>query len=151
MQNVIVTSKLSSTICDYAIASYDRNVFSDVKGDEHNSDIYGLYSVEINYTFNNVERSAEELDSLVKNEVTKLYDKLKDKKIEKDQIFAQTDRKSVGLTFYISNNYGGTSMLCSASLIYNDDIGFVEESYQNEISKTIVTIKDIEDAKNRNY
>ena len=52
---------------------------------------------------------------------------------------------------YIPNNNGGTSILSSTSLIYNKDKGFVEESYQNELNRTIVTNEKIEDAKKRSY
>lgn len=151
MENVIVTSKLVSTVCDYAREVYNKEVFSEVKGDPDNSDPMRMYSVEVNYVFNDNTKTAEEYDSLIKDELTKLYNKLKGKVIEKDQIFAETDRKSIGLSFYIPNNNGGTSILCSASLIYNKDIGFVEESYQKELSRTIVTNERIEDAIKRSY
>ena len=149
--NVIVTSKLTSTVCDYAREVYNRDVFSEVKGDPSNSDTMSLYSVEVDYIFNDNTKTAEEYDSLIKDELTKLYNKLKGKVIEKDQIFAETDRKSVGLSFYIPNNNGGTSILSSTSLIYNKDKGFVEESYNNELNRTIVTSEKIEDAKKRSY
>ena len=151
MENVIVTSKLVSTVCDYAREVYNKEVFSEVKGDSDNSDPMSMYSVEVDYVFNNNTKTAEEYDALIKDELTKLYNKLKGKVIEKDQIFAETDRKSIGLSFYIPNNNGGTSILCSASLIYNKDIGFVEESYQKELSRTIVTSERIEDAIKRSY
>lgn len=151
MENVIVTSKLVSTVCDYAREVYNRDAFSEVKGDPDNSDPMSMYSVEVDYVFNDNTKSAEEYDSLVKEEITKLYNKLDGKVIEKDQIFAETDRKSIGLSFYIPNNNGGTSILCSASLIYNKDIGFVEESYQKELSRTIVTSEKIQDAIKRSY
>lgn len=149
--NVIVTSKLTNTVCDYAREVYNRDVFSEVKGDPSNSDTMSLYSVEVDYIFNDNTKTAEEYDSLIKDELTKLYNKLKGKVIEKDQIFAETDRKSVGLSFYIPNNNGGTSILSSTSLIYNKDKGFVEESYNNELNRTIVTSEKIEDAKKRSY
>lgn len=151
MENVIVTSKLVSTVCDYAREVYNKEVFSEVKGDPDNSDPMRMYSVEVDYVFYDNTKTAEEYDSLIKDELTKLYNKLKGKVIEKDQIFAETDRKSIGLSFYIPNNNGGTSILCSASLIYNKDIGFVEESYQKELSRTIVTSERIEDAIKRSY
>lgn len=149
--NVIVTSKLTSTVCDYAREVYNKDIFSKVVGDSQNSEMTRLYSVEVDYYFIDGNKSAEEYDILIKDELTKLYNKLKGKVIEKDQIFAETDRKSVGLSFYIPNNNGGTSILGSASLIYNKDKGFVEESYQNELNRTIVTNENIEDAKKRSY
>lgn len=149
--NVIVTSKLTSTVCDYAREVYNKDVFSKVVGDSQNSEMTRLYSVEVDYYFIDGNKDAEEYNMLIKEELTKLYNKLKGKVIEKDQIFAETDRKSVGLSFYIPNNNGGTSILCSTSLIYNKDIGFVEESYQKELSRTMVTNDKIEDAKKRSY
>lgn len=139
MENVIVTSKLVSTVCDYAIEVYNRDAFSGVKEDFENSQMVRSYSVEADYIFYDNTKKAEECDALIKEEITKLYNKLKGKIIEKDQIFAEIDRKSIGLSFYIPNNNGGTSILCSASLIYDKDIGFTEESYQKEIDRTIVT------------
>ena len=149
--NVIVTSKLTSTVCDYAREVYNKDIFSKVVGDSQNSEMTRLYSVEVDYYFIDGNKSAEEYNTLIKDELTKLYNKLKGKVIEKDQIFAETDRKSVGLSFYIPNNNGGTSILSSTSLIYNKDKGFVEESYQNELNRTIVTSENIEDAKKRSY
>lgn len=149
--NVIVTSKLTSTVCDYAREVYNKDVFSKVVGDSQNSEMTRLYSVEVDYYFIDGNKDAEEYNMLIKEELTKLYNKLKGKVIEKDQIFAETDRKSVGLSFYIPNNNGGTSILCSTSLIYNKDIGFVEESYQKELSRIMVTNDKIEDAKKRSY
>lgn len=149
--NAIVTSKLTSTVCDYAREVYNKDIFSKVVGDSQNSEMTRLYSVEVDYYFIDGNKSAEEYNTLIKEELTKLYNKLKGKVIEKDQIFAETDRKSVGLSFYIPNNNGGTSILGSTSLIYNKDKGFVEESYQNELNRTIVTNEKIEDAKKRSY
>lgn len=151
MDNVIVTSKLVNTVFDYAKEVYNREVFSEVKGNPDNSDPMSMYSVEVDYIFDDNTKTAEEYDALIKEELTKLYNKLKGKVIEKDQIFAETDRKSIGLSFYIPNNNGGTSILCSASLIYKKDIGFVEESYQKELNRTIVTNEKIKDAKTRSY
>ena len=151
MDNIIVTSKLVNTVCDYAKEVYNREVFSEVKGNPDNSDPMSMYSVEVDYIFYDNTKTAEEYDALIKEELTKLYNKLKGKVIEKDQIFAKTDRKSIGLSFYIPNNNGGTSILCSASLIYKKDIGFVEESYQKELNRTIVTNEKIKDAKTRSY
>lgn len=151
MENVIVTSELVGTVCDYAKEVYNRDVFSKVEGDPNNSDPMSLYSVEVDYVFNDNTKTAEEYDALIKEEITKLYNKLKGKVIEKDQIFAETERKSIGLSFYIPNIKGGTSILSSASLIYKKDSGFVEESYQKELNRTIVTSEKIEDAIKRNY
>ena len=151
MENVIVTSKLVSTVCDYAREVYNKEVFSEVKGDPNNSDSMSMYSVEVDYIFNDNTKTAEEYDSLIKDELTKLYNKLKGKVIEKDQIFAETDRKSIGLSFYIPNNNGGTSILCSAKLLYTSEKGFDEEIYQNELNRTIVKDTYIEDAIKRSY
>ena len=151
MENVIVTSKLVSTVCDYAREVYNKEVFSEVKGDPNNSDSMSMYSVEVDYIFNDNTKTAEEYDSLIKDELTKLYNKLKGKVIEQDQIFAETDRKSIGLSFYIPNNNGGTSILCSAKLLYTSEKGFDEEIYQNELNRTIVKDTYIEDAIKRSY
>ena len=151
MENVIVTSKWVSTVCDYAREVYNKEVFSEVKGDPNNSDSMSMYSVEVDYIFNDNTKTAEEYDSLIKDELTKLYNKLKGKVIEKDQIFAETDRKSIGLSFYIPNNNGGTSILCSAKLLYTSEKGFDEEIYQNELNRTIVKDTYIEDAIKRSY
>ena len=82
MENVIVTSKLVSTVCDYAREDYNRDAFSEVKGDSSNSDPMSMYSVEVNYIFNDNTKTAEEYDALIKEELTKLYNKLKGKVIK---------------------------------------------------------------------
>ena len=151
MPNVIVTSKLTSTVCDYAREVYDKSIFSNVKGDSQNSEMTRLYSVEVDYYFIDGNKTDEEYDSLIKQELTKLYNKLKGKTIEKDQIFAETDKKSIGLTFYYPKEDRTSSYFCTAKIIYSTEKGFDEEAYQSEMNRTIVTNEKIEDAKKRSY
>lgn len=151
MPNVIVTSKLTSTVCDYAREVYNKDAFSKVIGDTQNSEMTRSYSVEVDYYFIDGNKDAEEYNVLIKDELTKLYNKLNGKTIEKDQIFAETDKKSIGLSFYYPKDDGTSTYLCTARLLYSADKGFDEESYQNELNRTIVTNEKIEDAKKRSY
>lgn len=82
MKNVIVTSKLTDKVCNYSRNLYDKSVFSNlICGDKY-------HSVDIYYYFNDENKTAEEYDLLVKEEIKKLYEKIKNKSIKKDEIFA---------------------------------------------------------------
>ena len=137
--NVILSSKLLKTVYDYADELYDKSAFSKIEDPHCNYEIVSTYTVQINYYFSGNDRTAEEYDALVKEELTKLYSKLKGKVIENDQIFGKNDDKSIGLCFFIPNKNGVESYITSISLLYKKDTGFDEEAYQKEISKEIVT------------
>lgn len=141
--DVILTSKFEETICNYAKQIYDQNVFSKVEGDPQNNETSRMYSVEVNYYFKDNNKTPEEYDRLIKAEISKMFDNLKGKTIQKDQIFADTTRESIALTFYIPIN-GENRILRVAILKYYEDKGFDEETYQELINNTLVSNENLE-------
>lgn len=146
MDNIIVTSKLESTVYDIAKEVYDINSFSSVA-----KETTDFHSVEIKYVFKEPNKDAKYYDELVKNEVSKLYNKLKGNVIASDQIFATDGEKDIALCFYYPMSKENNSYLCTATLMYYTDKGFDEETYQNIINLTIVTSKQLNYAKEHMY
>ena len=146
MDNIIVTSKLESTVYDFVKEVYDINSFSSVE--EETTD---FHSVEIKYVFKEPNKDAKYYDELVKNEVSKLYNKLKGNVIASDQIFATDGEKDIALFFYYPMSKENKSYLCTTTLMYYTDKGFDEETYQNIMNSTIVTTKQLNYAKEHMY
>lgn len=133
--NIIFTSKFEDTIYKFAENVYDKETFSKIQLDDSSTKIY---STEINYYFSDPNKSIEEYDTLVKNEITKLYTVLKDKTITSDQFLVDNINVSIGMVFYypINDDYHA---LCFTALKYTDETGFDEEIYQNIINSPMVT------------
>lgn len=146
MDNIIVTSKLESTVYDFVKEVYDINSFSSVA-----KETTDFHSVEIKYVFKEPNKDAKYYDELVKNEVSKLYNKLKGNVIASDQIFATDGEKDIALCFYYPMSKENKSYLCTTTLMYYTDKGFDEETYQNIINLTIVTSKQLNYAKEHMY
>lgn len=144
--NIIFSSKLESTVFDMASKVYDTNSFSSINKYDTDS-----YSVEIEYVFKEANKSAEYYDSLVKDEVTKLYNKLDGNIIKNDGIFGYDSKESIALCFRYPMSEKTNSYLCTAVLMYFPEKGFDKETYQNEINSTIVTKEKLNYAKEHWY
>lgn len=139
--NVIFITKFEDTIYENAESVYNSDVFYKIDNHELLDDpINHLYSVEVNYYFKDPDKTVEEYDALVKNEVTNLYNSLKDKKVVADNSFAANRyiSKSIGMVFYYPEG-DDYDILCSAILKYTEETGFDEETYQKLMGSTIVT------------
>lgn len=150
MDNVIVSSKVDDTISDIVKSVYNKDNFSEVIVDKYSES----YSLEIKYTFADPEKTAEEYDSMIKEELTKVFDKLKGYIIKNNQIFGADDneiKRQIELTFYYPKGDGNKSYLAFTHIWYKAEKGFDEEDYQAELNKTLVTDEKIEDAKKRSY
>lgn len=148
--NIIVSSKLDDTISDIVKNVYNKDNFSEVIVDKYSE----FYSLEIKYTFANSEKTAEEYDLMIKEELTKVFNKLKGYTIKNNQIFGANDdeiKKQIELTFYYPKGDGNKSYLAFTHIWYRAEKGFDEEDYQNELNKILVTDEKIEDAKKRSY
>ena len=80
-----------------------------------------FYSLEIKYTFKEPDKAPEEYDSMIKEELTKVFNKLKGKVIKNNQIFGAEDdeiKREIALTFYYPKENGNKSYLASSKIIY---------------------------------
>lgn len=146
VDNIIFYSKLENTVYDMASEVYDTNSFSSIN--KYDTD---FYSVEIDYVFKEANKNAEYYDTLVKNEVTKLYDKLDGNIIKNDTLFGDVSKERIALCFYYPMSEETNSYLCTAVLVYFSENGFDKETYQNIISSSIVTEKKLNYAKEHRY
>ena len=150
MDNVIVSSKVDDTIGEIVNIVYNKDNFSEVIVDKYSE----LSSLEIKYTFTDSKKNAEEFDSMIKDELTKVFNKLKGYIIKNNQIFGTDDdriNKQIDLTFYYPKEGGAKSYLASTHIWYRAEKGFDEVDYQNELNKLLVTNEKVEDAKKRSY
>lgn len=145
--NIILTSEFISTVCDVARRVNDSSHFSKVKGSSSNSDTVRTYSAEVEYYFRDGNKSVEEFEQICKNELTKVFNELKGKKVVKNQIFADTESMSIGLVFWCPttsktyNEIDGVyyDVLCSEVLFYKEENGFDENLYNKQMSNKILT------------
>ncbi len=131
-KNIIFISKLEDTLYNYANKVYDKEAFVKVQLDEDAD------ALEIDYYLKDPNKSLEEYNYLVKNEVTKLYNSLKNKTIISDSFLVEGNRISINMVFNypVGDEYHG---LCRPVLKYTKETGFDEEIYQKIIDSTIVT------------
>ena len=150
MENVIVSSKSDDFIGDIAKKVLNNNNFSEIIINKYSD----FYSLEIKYTFANSNKTAEEYDSMIKDELTKIFNQIKDYKIKNNQIFGANDdeiKQEIALSFYYPKENGNKSYLASSRIRYTAEKGFDVSVYESELNKTIVTDEKIEDAKKRSY
>ena len=143
--NIIMSSKIAERVYDEAINTYDKNVFSKVELRKDNYNMPSQYSARIEYYFNDSNKSAIEYDKLIKNEVSNLYNNLKNKKIKKNQLFRNMRSESIEMTFYYPNK--DKNIIGIAVLKYYEDKGFDNDTYQKIINSTIVTDEKLESIK----
>ncbi len=144
-KNIIFLSDYEDKVYSIAKNIYNKEEFTKIK--LHETDYGGarFYSVEIEYYFSNPNKSVEEYDALIKNEVTNLYNSLKDKKVICDSAFANNVNKSIGMVFYypVGDDYHS---LVSTALRYTEETGLDEEIYQKIIEAPIITQEDLNSA-----
>ena len=143
--NIIMSSKIAERVYDEAVNTYDKNVFSKVELKKDNYNMPSQYSARIEYYFNDSNKSAIEYDKLIKNEVSNLYNNLKNKKIKKNQLFRNMRSESIEMTFYYPNK--DKNIIGIAVLKYYEDKGFDNDTYQKIINSTIVTDEKLESIK----
>lgn len=133
--NIIFTSKFNKTLSEKVNEFNDKDIFSKLDI-ENNPDYYYNSDIEIRYTFIDQERTIEEYDKLVKNEVTNWYNFLKDKKIVIDNSYEEEAVRKIRLAFdYDSSYYSYTdSFIIEAT----DKTCFKEDEYQNIMNSTLV-------------
>lgn len=142
-KNAILATKLEDVSYKYAKEVYNKDEFSKVEL-KHNID----YETEIEYTFKNNNKTSSEYDRLAKEELSKLYNKLKDKKLIDDYVFTDIGTRDIKLKFNYPTDYV-FNYLGSTEIEYNEKEGFNETKYKEEMNKEIITEKNLQDIINR--
>lgn len=142
-KNAILATKLEDVSYKYAKEVYNKDEFSKVEL-KHNID----YEAEIEYTFKNNNKTSSEYDRLAKEELSKLYNKLKDKKLIDDYVFTDIGTRDIKLKFNYPTDYA-FNYLGSTEIEYNEKEGFNETKYKEEMNKEIITEKNLQDVINR--
>jgi hypothetical protein len=109
-------------------------------------DTLSNYDIKLKYTVVNKNLSCEEYDQLVKSEITKVYNQIKDKKMINDGIFAserEMTQKTINFYFTLTGSY--STEISDEVLEYNLDNGW-DNSYQELMNKSCVSQEDYDNA-----
>lgn len=138
-ENIIYSSKFQTFIQEIAKKNVDKTEFNLV------SEVYPL---NLDYHVINKNHTAEEYDALVKNEITKIYNEIKDKKIINNGIFGTKDpvREYIYVAFIYNDASIYSDYLGIFKLIYNEENGF-KESYEKIMNSTIITQTELDNFK----
>lgn len=104
-----------------------------------------FYDVQICYIIKNNDHTYEEYNDLFKTEITKLYNKIRDKKIEWKTIWGKADCSNVNIELTFSYKYkenGIEQYFKGINLKYSDDSW--KSSYEKAINSDIISEKDFE-------
>lgn len=141
--SVIMKSNLGREIVEIANETYDRNEVSlEIKRFE---DI--VYDVELNYTMINKDYTIEQYNNIIKNEITKFYEKVRYKNVVEDRLFADKDEiinEKIHFHFTLDGSYN--TYLFSDTLQY-DSINKWEKSYNSLITKQYISEETLSKAK----
>lgn len=141
--SVIMKSNLGREIVEIANETYDRNEVSlEIKRFE---DI--VYNVELNYTMINKDYTIEQYNNIIKNEITKFYEKVRYKNVVEDRLFADKDEIiNEKIHFYFTLDGSYNTYLFSDTLQY-DSINKWEKSYNSLITKQYISEETLSKAK----
>lgn len=128
--NIIFSSKFNDVVSENAERLYNKDEFSEIRIDT----LSQYYDIELTYQFKDTNKTADEYDELIKNEITKLYESLKNNKIIIDRFYEDKADKNISIKFVYKSKYIGFILI-----EYTDEKGFDEEVYQKEINRVIVT------------
>lgn len=134
--SVIMKSNLGREIVDIANEIYDKNEVA-LEIDRFNDMTCDII---LDYTMLNKDYSVEQYTNIIKNEITKLYEKLKDKDVIEDRLFANKDdtvTEIIKLRFSLNGDSYYTGLF-SDTLRY-DSINKWDKSYNLLMSKQFAT------------
>lgn len=124
--------------------SYAKNVYNK---DEFNIKLVSDKN-RIEYTFKDKNKNASSYDLLAKEELTKLYNKLKDKKLIDDYIFSDIGIRTIELEFLYPTDYA-FNYLGTTEIEYDEKTGFNKNRYNEEMNRTIITDERLNKVINR--
>ena len=129
----ILYTEFKKTISEIAVNTVDNNEFSMEIIDTD------FHDVEFEYTIKNKGFSAEHYNNLLKNEITKIYNKIKDKELINDTLFGEdSGLNNVDVYFCLYYDEGFSNYLGGITLKYSLDKKW-ETGYNNAINDVAVT------------
>ncbi len=137
--SIIASSDVTIRVFGIVRDVYNKDAVSRIYADKE--------EYRILYVFRDGQKSAAEYESMVKDEITSLYNALKDKTFKDSTIWNNKANGYLKLFFYVPDKNGTSSSLCSVSVEYKYDGTVTEENYKELMSKGYVTSKTLEDAR----
>lgn len=140
----ILYTDLSGEVCNIAFNNVNINELN-VQEYQSSSGV-AHYTVDLEYDFKNNNYTAEQYDALIKEEITKIYNKIKDKKIVDDTLFGDKDNVTASIHLSISLDGNYSTRLGSCELRYLNDEGW-EKSYQEIMESVIISQERLDNIK----
>lgn len=140
----ILYTDLSGEVCNIAFNNVNINELN-VQEYQSSSGV-AHYTVDLEYDFKNNNYTAEQYDALIKEEITKIYNKIKDKKIVDDTLFGDKENVTASIHFYISLDGNYSTRLNSCELRYSTDDGW-EKSYQEIMESVLISQERLDSIK----
>lgn len=129
--NIIFTSKFNKTLSEKANEFNDKDVFSELNIEKYPNDMFDS-DINIEYRIIEQERTIEEYDKLVKNEITKWYNFLKDKKIVIDNSYEEEAIRKIRLVFDYDSYFDDFMIEATGETCFKED------EYQKIMNSTLV-------------
>lgn len=140
--STILHTDLETVIYEIAMQELNTNEFT-----LELEDMDSLAIVNLQYTVKNPNYSAEQYDQLIKEEVTKVYNRIKDKELVNDTLFGEDDIVDGDNIYFWVDYYNDYSVyLGAAELRYSMENKW-EESYTKTMSEQVITQEDLDEAK----
>ena len=139
----ILHTDLEKVIYEIAMQELNTNEFS-----LELEDSGSLALVNLQYTVKNKNYSAEQYNQLIKEEVTKVYNRIKDKELVNDTLFGEDDIVDGDNIYFWVDYYDGYSVYLGATeLRYSIDNKW-EESYTKAMTEQVITQEKLDEVKN---
>lgn len=139
----ILHTDLEKVIYEIAMQELNTNEFS-----LELEDSGSLALVNLQYTVKNKNYSAEQYNQLIKEEVTKVYNRIKDKELVNDTLFGEDDIVDGDNIYFWVDYYDGYPVYLGATeLRYSIDNKW-EESYTKAMTEQVITQEQLEEVKN---
>ena len=133
----------------YTIASNSLNN-SEFELELEDLEISGMCEVELDYYIKNKEYSAEQYDNLLKQEITKVYNQIKEKSLVNDTLFGKDDiLEKVDIYFNLLYDKNKLNQwIGGGGLKYSFENRW-DSSYQKVMESTITTQEKLNEVKNK--
>lgn len=140
-EHSIMYTDFKKTIYNIASRNLNTNEF-DLQLSDSDS-----YDVELEYIVKNKEYSTEQYDELLRNEITKVYNEIKDKELVNDTLFGHDENlKYVEIFFSLEYDTGYEVWLGGAQMRYSLEDKW-ESGYADAMQETISTQENLDKAK----
>ena len=100
-------------------------------------DTYSLYDINLIYTVRNKDLSSEEYEKIIKQQITMIYNVIKDKKVVNDTFNRSTKIKTRIQFSFMYDHSSNVHALCFVDLDYNED-NMYGNQYEEIMKKSLV-------------